>query len=262
MELYVAMAQSILVALGIAFFSGINLYAVVIFLGAAGLSGYIELPSALVLVQHPAVIAAAVVMYLAEFWADKVKDFETLWDSAQFLPRIVLGGILSGAMLNSLLPLWGVMVAGCAGALIAAVAHLGKSLLKIYLFQQSGIIAQRVMSVLEDVIVMLSMWMAFKIPVLFVATYSIAIVGFLALYVRQQALVTGWIDKNKRVYQQSFLKRNKNTPAVHIAPPSRPLTPTELLSSLERLQSLKAQGAIDSEEFTAQKQALIKTPQS
>ncbi|MEM8768506.1 MAG: DUF4126 domain-containing protein, partial [Pseudomonadota bacterium] len=60
---YSDLLQTIALTLGVAWASGINLYAAVMVLGLSGAFGYIALPAELAVVQDPLVIGAAAFMY-------------------------------------------------------------------------------------------------------------------------------------------------------------------------------------------------------
>ena len=58
--------------LGFSFAAGVNLYATVAILGLAARYGWVDLPAQFQSFNHPVVIGAAIVMYLIEFFADKI----------------------------------------------------------------------------------------------------------------------------------------------------------------------------------------------
>ena len=66
------MLQSAALAAGLAWGSGIRLYAVLFLAGLMARLGYVELPPGLVLLAHPAVLGASGFMFVIEFFADKV----------------------------------------------------------------------------------------------------------------------------------------------------------------------------------------------
>ena len=72
METYEALVATIALTMGASWASGINLYAVLLVLGIGGSTGNIDLPTDLQVLQDPLVIFAAGVMYVTEFFADKV----------------------------------------------------------------------------------------------------------------------------------------------------------------------------------------------
>lgn len=89
--------ELIALSLGLAWASGINLYAAVAVLGLLGASGSIALPPGLEVTQHPAVIAAAAFMYCVEFFADKVPGVDTAWDALHAFVRIPAAAVLAAA---------------------------------------------------------------------------------------------------------------------------------------------------------------------
>ncbi|HZA52876.1 MAG TPA: DUF4126 domain-containing protein, partial [Candidatus Udaeobacter sp.] len=64
--------EALSLAMGAAWTSGINLYATVAALGIAGQLQLIQLPPDLQVLAHPFVITVACIMYVIEFFADKV----------------------------------------------------------------------------------------------------------------------------------------------------------------------------------------------
>jgi len=74
--------ETLALALGTAWTSGINLYATVAVLGLAHHAGLIDLPPELQeTVANPFVIGVASVMYMVEFFADKIPYVDNAWDT-------------------------------------------------------------------------------------------------------------------------------------------------------------------------------------
>jgi hypothetical protein len=67
-------------ALGAGFSSGLNLYATIATLGLLERFGVIHLPPSLHGLSHSAVLGIAVVLYVLEFFADKIPYIDTAWD--------------------------------------------------------------------------------------------------------------------------------------------------------------------------------------
>src|SRR6266571_3527530 len=68
-------------ALGAGFSSGLNLYATVATLGLLQRFGVLHLPPSLQALSHPWVLGIAIALYLVEFCADKIPYFDTVWDA-------------------------------------------------------------------------------------------------------------------------------------------------------------------------------------
>ncbi len=67
--------------------SGISLYLTIAILGISGRMGWIDLPNGLEVLQHPIVIAAAILVYVVEFVADKVPFVDSTWDAVHTFIR-------------------------------------------------------------------------------------------------------------------------------------------------------------------------------
>ena len=72
--------EAISLTLGVAWASGINLYAAVLVLGYLGSTGQVDLPPDLQVLTDPMVMVAAGFMYFVEFFADKTPGVDTGWD--------------------------------------------------------------------------------------------------------------------------------------------------------------------------------------
>ena len=83
--------EALSLAMGTAWTSGINLYATVAALGIARQMELIQLPHNLEVLAHPAVIAIACIMYLIEFFADKVPYVDSGWDALHTFIRVPAG---------------------------------------------------------------------------------------------------------------------------------------------------------------------------
>src|SRR5215469_10219445 len=98
--------QTLSLALGAGFSSGLNLYATVATLGLLQRFGIVHLPASLQALAHPWVIGIAAALYLIEFFADKFPYFDTIWDfvhtfirppAAALLAYAAAGGAGAGA---------------------------------------------------------------------------------------------------------------------------------------------------------------------
>jgi Domain of unknown function (DUF4126) len=79
--------QTLGLALGAGFSSGLNLYATVATLGILQRWGIVHLPPALEVVAHPMVLGIAIALYVIEFLADKVPYLDTIWDAVHTFIR-------------------------------------------------------------------------------------------------------------------------------------------------------------------------------
>lgn len=113
-------------ALGASWVSGIRLYGAVATLGLLGRLGYVKLPGAMAVVQHPWVIGVACVMFVAEFLADKLPAVDTVWDAVHGFLRIPAGAVLAWAAFSEADPAVQA-IAVLLGGGVSFVSHAGKS---------------------------------------------------------------------------------------------------------------------------------------
>jgi hypothetical protein len=87
--------QLVAVAAALGWASGLRLYAVLFLVGLAGTLGWVELPTGLLLLEHPLMLTASGLMLAVEFLADKIPGVDTLWDVLHTLLRIPAGAALA-----------------------------------------------------------------------------------------------------------------------------------------------------------------------
>ncbi len=168
--------EALSLAMGTAWTSGINLYATVAALGIAGRTEMIALPPDLQVLTHPAVIAVACIMYVIEFFADKVPYVDNGWDILHTFIRVPAGAILAARSLGDMNPALE-LVALLAGGTMALAAHGTKATIRLAINTSPEPFSNWFASVTEDLAVLGSVWMVFNHPVLML----ILIVVFLAL---------------------------------------------------------------------------------
>jgi hypothetical protein len=167
--------HSIALGAGLAWASGIRLYLVLLLAGAMAHFGYLDLPPALEVLQHPLVLAASGVMALGEFLADKVPAFDSVWDAVHTFIRVPAGAVLAAAALGQADPVW-VMVAAIVGGVIASGAHLAKAGTRAVINTSPEPVSNWAASFGEDVLVPAGFLAAIKAPLVFL----VLLAGFLA----------------------------------------------------------------------------------
>jgi len=168
--------QALSLAMGTAWTSGINLYATVAALGIAGRAEMIKLPADLQVLMHPAVIAVACVMYVIEFFADKVPYVDSGWDVLHTFIRVPAGAILAARSLGDMNPALE-LVALLGGGAVALAAHGTKATTRLAINASPEPFSNWFASVTEDLAVLGSIWLIFNRPVLML----ILVLSFLAL---------------------------------------------------------------------------------
>jgi hypothetical protein len=111
---------------GLAWASGIRLYATLFLAGLLGRLGYVDLPPGIAVLSHNWVLIVSGVLMVGEFLADKIPVFDSVWDSIQTFIRIPVGTLLA----------WGVfknagadqqIIAALLGGVVVTGTHLAKS---------------------------------------------------------------------------------------------------------------------------------------
>ncbi|MDY6848666.1 MAG: DUF4126 domain-containing protein [Geoalkalibacter sp.] len=111
----------IALTMGVAWASGINLYAAILVLGLLGSSGNMTLPPDLQILTHPVVLMAAGFMYFVEFFADKTPGVDTSWDVLHTFIRIPAGAALAAGAVGDVDPAISLSAALIGGTLTAGV---------------------------------------------------------------------------------------------------------------------------------------------
>lgn len=180
--------------LGFSFAAGVNLYATVAILGLASRYGWVSLPPQFQAFNNDIVIGAAVVMYLIEFFADKIPYVDSLWDVIHTAIRPVGGALIAVTTLGEASPTVEGMVA-LLGGTVAAGSHLTKTSTRAAANASPEPFSNWFLSIGEDLFVVGLGFLALKYPVaaLVVAgSLLILIVVFAAVIIRK---VRAWFRR-------------------------------------------------------------------
>lgn len=160
----------IAMTLGVAWASGINLYAAILVMGIMGAGGYTELPPSLTVLQDPLVLMAAGMMYFVEFFADKIPGVDSGWDAIHTFIRIPAGAMLAvGAAQGLEINQAAELAAALLGGSLAATSHLTKSSTRLVLNASPEPFSNATASIVEDLAVVGGLWTALNYPLAFIA---------------------------------------------------------------------------------------------
>jgi hypothetical protein len=174
MEQYQQIVNIIALTMGVAWASGINLYATIVTLGVLNLTGHMTLPPDLQILSDPLVLGAAGLMFMVEFVADKMPGVDTGWDSFHTFIRIPAGALLAAGAVGELDPAVSLAAAIIGGA-VAAGTHATKAGTRVLINASPEPFSNWVMSICEDVLVVGGLWTALQHPWVFL--------GLLALFI-------------------------------------------------------------------------------
>ncbi len=166
--------ETIAITMGIAWASGINLYATLAMLGILGATGQMALPPDLQILAHPLVIAAAGFMYFVEFFADKVPGVDSTWDSIHTFIRIPAAVVLAAAAVGEV-SAPAMLAAAIVGGALATTSHGMKAGSRVLINTSPEPFSNWGASLTEDVLVVAGLGLAIYEPTVFL--------GLLVLFV-------------------------------------------------------------------------------
>lgn len=166
--------QQFALVTGLAWASGIRLYAVLFVVGLLGRMGWIVLPPGLHILSDPLVLSASGFMLFVEFLVDKIPGADSLWDAVHTFIRVPAGALLAAGVIgdnNSALT----VAAGILGGVIAAGTHITKAGSRALINASPEPVTNWAASFTEDAIVAGGVWAIFQHPILFLIALAIFI---------------------------------------------------------------------------------------
>jgi len=189
--------QSLGIALGLASLAGLNLYLTVLVTGLAINQGWINIAQThpdLAVLGHPAIVAVAGVLYLLEFFADKVPWVDSLWDTVHTLIRPVGGAFLAIQVLGQPDPVFDVITGLLAGS-VSLMVHSVKAGTRLVANHSPEPFSNIALSVTEDVVVLGGLALIHADPVLSLIVFSIIIlaIGIFGPVLFRAVRVNAWL---------------------------------------------------------------------
>lgn len=173
-----SISQTLALSMGVAWGSGINLYATLLMLGYLAHTGNIDLPPDLMIVADPLVMTAAGLMYAVEFFADKIPGVDTGWDTLHTFVRIPAGALLAAGAIGDIGPA-AEIAAALVGGSLAAATHATKAGSRVLINTSPEPFSNWTASIAEDIAVFVGIWASIQHPTFFV----VGIVLFILLMV-------------------------------------------------------------------------------
>jgi hypothetical protein len=156
--------STLAVSLGASWVSGINLYATVATLGLLSRFANLKLPGELDVLTSWWVIGVALFMFVVEFVADKVPMVDSVWDVIHTFIRIPAGAVLAATAFGEFDRSIQV-IAFLAGGSLALSSHGTKASLRALVNTSPEPVSNIVVSLAEDVLVIVSILLALLLPV-------------------------------------------------------------------------------------------------
>lgn len=167
--------QTLAIAFGSAWVTGLNLYAMVASLGLLGRFAGLKLPGDLTVFTNGWVIGIAVALYCIEFVADKIPWLDSIWDLVHTFIRIPAGAVVAAAALGDFDKSIQI-IAFMLGGGLALSSHATKAATRATLNLSPEPVTNIIASLLEDVIVLLVMILAAFAPIVVLSLLIIFVV--------------------------------------------------------------------------------------
>lgn len=196
---------------GLAWASGIRLYATLFIAGLLGRLGYVPLPPGLEVLSHDWVLITCGVLMVGEFLADKVPVFDSVWDAIHTFIRIPVGTLLA----------WGVfkntgvdeqVAAALLGGAVVSGTHLAKSGTRALINTSPEPFSNWSASVGEDVSLLGILYLTWQHP--------LVLLILLALFI---VLICWLLPKIVRGLRMIFAQLRKLATTRALSPPGRGL---------------------------------------
>lgn len=158
--------------MGFSLAAGVNLYATVAMLGLASRYGWVHLPDQFKVFDNPWIIAAAAVLYVVEFVADKIPWVDSIWDSIHTLVRPIGGAVIAVASLGDAAPTLQGAIA-LLGGVVAASSHATKAGTRIAANTTPEPFSNWFLSLAEDAFVIGLSFITMKFPILALAISAV-----------------------------------------------------------------------------------------
>jgi hypothetical protein len=163
--------------LGLSVASGVNLYLALLVVGLAERFHWVSgLPPDLHILSHPLVLTASALLFLVEFFADKVPFVTIVWDAIHTLIRPVGGALLALAAATHLPPALQA-VAMLAGGTIALGTHGTKMGVRLLAHSTPEPGSHSVLSLAEDLGVVGLLTLAYAHPYIAIPILGVILLG-------------------------------------------------------------------------------------
>lgn len=168
------MLETAALGAGLSWASGIRLYFTVLLAGLLARFGVLELPDSLRILSSDWVLLTAGILTVAEFIADKVPAFDSVWDAVHTFIRIPAGAILAAGVFGQLAPEW-VVIAGLVGGTLAGISHATKAGTRALINTSPEPFSNWTASAVEDIAVPGGLLLAIFMPVVFFCVLLVAL---------------------------------------------------------------------------------------
>jgi hypothetical protein len=169
------------IAMGSAWLSGINLYATVLTLGLLQRWNFAHLPGDLSALSHTWVIITAASLFAVQFIADKIPAVDSVWDVIHTFIRVPAGAILAATAFAHFSPEIRVMALLIGGG-IAFTSHGAKSATRLAANTSPEPVSNVLLSLAGDGLSVGGSVLAVSHPLVFLVIVAVAVLASLFLF--------------------------------------------------------------------------------
>lgn len=187
------------IAMGSSWVSGIRLYAAVATLGLLGRFAGLRLPGELYVLTNWWVIGIASALFVIEFFADKIAYLDSIWDVVNTFIRIPAGAVLAAAAFGDFNRSVQVIALLLGGGL-ALSAHGTKASARAAINLSPEPASNVVMSLVEDVVALVSMILAYVLPAVLIVLLLIFLVASIFILPKIVRVLRGTVRKVSTVF--------------------------------------------------------------
>lgn len=208
----------VILALALAWASGINVYGVFVMLGLGSFFGFLHVPPSLDFTAYPLVFSLAIIMFMIEFVVDKVPVVDSGWDSFHTIIRVCLGALLASQVFGEESFAF-MFTFGLIGAFVAGSSHSVKAGSRVMINTSPEPFSNGIVSMIEDIVVFGGIYLAFTYPLIFLTfffAYAFALIWLLPKIFRGIKKVFSFVfgseEKPLHVKEEENLKMVENKP--------------------------------------------------
>jgi Domain of unknown function (DUF4126) len=173
----------------ISFAAGLNVYATVATMGLLAHAGALPLPESLHILTNWYVIGACGVLFLVEFFADKIPAFDLVWNALHTFIRVPVAAFLAYRATAQLSP-GHQLLAALVGGAIAFAAHGGKTAVRAAVTPSPEPISNITLSAGEDTLAIFLTW--------FASTHPFIAAGIVVVLLVVIVVLTRWVIRALR----------------------------------------------------------------
>jgi hypothetical protein len=164
------------------FAAGLNVYATIGTLGMLAKFKVVPLPESLHLLGSWWIVGACIVLFVIEFYADKIPAFDLIWNALHTFVRVPVAALVAYAATSQLSP-GKQLLAALFGGVIALAAHGGKTAVRAAVTPSPEPLSNAGLSFGEDAVAIFLTWFATQHPYL-AAGIVIVLLAMIVVLVR------------------------------------------------------------------------------